>query len=135
VVVSVLGTLCGQELHLARRGPDDPSTVISNSGTAAPEDPPTTLTFTGIFPPAGNKTQSVTEVYTTTVDSRASSSSGGSGSGSVVTISATTIAAAAATSSTVPVLASGAHVGVFANRMAQIYLALPILFGVFIAQP
>jgi len=57
----VLATLCGRALHLEQRD----RTVPSTTSVATL---PTTLTMTSILPPAGNKTQSVTYVYTTVVE-------------------------------------------------------------------
>jgi len=61
---TVIENLCGQELILWRRGVENGSPIISP--TISTSNLVSTITVTSILPPAGNKTQSVTEIYTTT---------------------------------------------------------------------
>ncbi|KIM89060.1 hypothetical protein PILCRDRAFT_210580 [Piloderma croceum F 1598] len=127
-IVSVLGTLCGQVLQLSRRDIASPSTLALNTAPSGFEGTPVTLTLTSILPPAGNRTQKVTQVYTTVV------ASGTAAVSSTLTSTASGITTVA-TSPTAAATATSAATGSFFGTSALLYLLLPILSGVFIIRP
>jgi len=129
-IVSVLGTLCGQVLQLSPRDIANPSTPAPNTAPSVFEGTLVTLTLTSILPPAGNRTQKITQVHTTVVASgtAALSSTLTSTVSGIITTVATTSPTAVATP-------TSAATGSFPGTLALLYLILPILTGVFIVRP
>jgi hypothetical protein len=117
-------------LQLSPRDIANPSTPAPNTAPSVFEGTLVTLTLTSILPPAGNRTQKITQVHTTVVASgtAALSSTLTSTVSGIITTVATTSPTAAATP-------TSAATGSFPGTLALLYLILPILTGVFIVRP